>query len=467
MSKNKTIKLTETVLRDAHQSLMATRMSTADMLPVIEKLDQVGYEALECWGGATYDAAIRYLNEDPWQRLREIRKRAKNTKLQMLLRGQNLLGYRNYADDVVESFVSKAAEAGIDIFRIFDALNDVRNLETSLKAVKKANKHAQLVLCYTISPIHTVSYYRELAQKLVEMGADSICVKDMAGIMTPEVAQELVGELKKVVDIPIEIHTHSTSGTSEMTYLESVKAGADIIDTAISPFAGGTSQPASETLAYVLKEYGYDLDVDLDLMEEVAEYFKPIKQKYIDEGIFDYKMMDVEPKALFYQVPGGMLSNLYSQLKQANATDKYDEVLKEVPAVRKDLGYPPLVTPMSQMVGTQAVFNVISRERYKMVPNEIKSYIRGEYGKSPAPVDKTIQENIIGDETVMTQRPADRLQPEMESLAAELGDLAKTEEDVLTYALFPQVGLNYLKNKYSPKPADNDNGMTKIKVTQI
>ncbi|GMA54307.1 oxaloacetate decarboxylase [Alicyclobacillus contaminans] len=467
MSENKKIKLMETVLRDAHQSLMATRMSTEDMLPIVEKLDKVGYEALECWGGATYDAAIRYLNEDPWQRLREIRKRAKNTKLQMLLRGQNLLGYRNYADDVVESFVAKAAEAGIDVFRIFDALNDVRNLETSLKAVQKANKHAQLVLCYTISPVHTVDYYRDLAKELVDMGADSLCVKDMAGIMTPEVAKELVSELKKVVDVPVEIHTHSTSGTSEMTYLESVKAGADIIDTAISPFAGGTSQPASETLAYALKEYGYELDVDMDLMEEIADYFKPIKQKYVDEGVFDYKMMDVEPNALFYQVPGGMLSNLYSQLKQANATDKYEDVLKEVPAVRKDLGYPPLVTPMSQMVGTQAVFNVLAKERYKMVPNEIKNYIRGEYGKSPAPVDKTVQENIIGDEEVITERPADRLQPEMESLAAELGDLAKTEEDVLTYALFPQIGLTYLKNKYAPKSENNDDGITKIKVTQV
>ncbi|MDN6640615.1 MAG: oxaloacetate decarboxylase subunit alpha [Tetragenococcus sp.] len=467
MSENKKIKLTETVLRDAHQSLMATRMSTEDMLPIVETLDKVGYEALECWGGATYDAAIRYLNEDPWQRLREIRKRAKNTKLQMLLRGQNLLGYRNYADDVVESFVAKAAEAGIDVFRIFDALNDTRNLETSLKAVQKANKHAQLVLCYTISPVHTVDYYRELAQKLVEMGADSLCVKDMAGIMTPEVAKELVTELKKVIDVPIEIHTHATSGTSEMTYLSSVEAGADIIDTAISPFASGTSQPASETLAYVLKEYGYDVDVDLDLMEEVADYFKPIKQKYVDEGVFDYKMMDVEPKALFYQVPGGMLSNLYSQLKQANATDKYDQVLKEVPAVRKDLGYPPLVTPMSQMVGTQAVFNVISQERYKMVPNEIKNYLRGKYGKSPAPVDETVRKNIIGDETVMTERPADSLEPEMDTLAAELGDLAKTEEDILTYALFPQVGLTYLKNKYATKSDEKDEGITKIKVTQV
>lgn len=467
MEKRRTIKLTETVLRDAHQSLMATRMSTADMLPIIETMDQVGYEALECWGGATYDAAIRYLNEDPWERLREIRKRAKNTKLQMLLRGQNLLGYRNYADDVVESFVLKAAETGIDIFRIFDALNDVRNLETSLKAVRKANKHAQLVLCYTISPIHTVNYYCELAQELVEMGADSICVKDMAGIMTPTIAQELVTELKKEVEIPIEIHTHATSGTAAMTYLKSAEAGADIIDTAISSFAGGTSQPASETMAYVLKEYGYNLDVDLDLMEEVEEYFKPIKQKYVDEGIFDYKMMNVEPNALFYQVPGGMLSNLYSQLKQANATDKYDDVLKEVPAVRKDLGYPPLVTPMSQMVGTQAVFNVIAKERYQMVPNEIKNYLRGQYGKSPASVDKTVKENIIGNEIVETKRPADSLKPEMKSLKAELGELAKTEEDILTYALFPQVGLTYLKNKYSTEKNSEKDGVTRIKVTQL
>lgn len=468
MSTKKTVKMTETVLRDGHQSLMATRMSTSDMLPIIEKLDEVGYEALECWGGATYDSAIRYLNEDPWERLREIRKRAKNTKLQMLLRGQNLIGYRHYADDVVETFIANAAEAGIDIFRIFDALNDVRNLETSLKAVKKAGKHAQLTICYTVSPAHTMEYFKNLALTLVDMGADSICVKDMAGILTPEVAKELITTLKAAVSVPINLHTHATSGTSEMTYLEAVKAGVDVIDCAISPFSGGTSQPASETLAIVLKEYGYDLSVDVEKMEEIAEYFKPVKQKYIDTGDFDPKMLETEPKTLLYQVPGGMLSNLYSQLKQANAVDKYDAVLSEVPKVRKDLGYPPLVTPMSQMVGTQAAFNILAGERYKMVPNEIKDYLRGKYGKSPAPVDEAIQKQIIGDDEVFEGRPADLLDSEMESLKAELGEeLAKTEEDVLTYALFPQVGLTYLKGKYAPKKKKSNNETIKIKVKTL
>lgn len=469
MGNGKTVKITETVLRDGHQSLMATRMSTEEMLPIIEKLDQVGYEALECWGGATYDAAIRYLKEDPWERLREIRKRAKNTKLQMLLRGQNLIGYRHYADDVVEAFIFKAAEAGIDIFRIFDGLNDVRNLETSVKAVKKTGKHAQLTICYTLSPVHTMNYFQDLALELVDMGADSICVKDMAGILTPEVAKEFITKLKQVVSVPINLHTHATSGTSEMTYFEAVNAGVDIIDCAISPFAGGTSQPASETMAFVLKEKGYELSTDLTIMEEVADYFKPIKQKYIDNGIFDQKMLDVEPKTLFYQVPGGMLSNLYSQLKQANATDQYDKVLKEIPAVRKDLGYPPLVTPMSQMVGTQAVFNIIAKERYKMVPNEIKEYIRGKYGKSPSPVDKTIQKLIIGEEPVLADRPADLLKPEMKRLKNKLGDLARTEEDVITYALFPQIGLTYLKEKYSQQIDFNKekNKITRIKIKKL
>lgn len=467
MNSQKKIQMTETVLRDGHQSLMATRMSTSDMLPIIEEMDQVGYEALECWGGATYDAAIRYLKEDPWERLREIKKRAKNTKLQMLLRGQNLIGYRHYADDVVETFVAKAAEAGIDVFRIFDALNDVRNLETSVKAVKKAGKHAQLAICYTISPVHTMEYFQDLALKLVDMGADSICIKDMAGIMTPKVVKELVTNLKKVTNLPLNIHTHATSGTAEMTYLAAAEAGADIIDCAISPFSGGTSQPASETLAFVLNESGYDLSVDLDRMEDIAEYFKPIRDKYVASGVFDRKMLETEPKTLLYQVPGGMLSNLYSQLKQANAVDKYESVLREVPKVRKDLGYPPLVTPLSQMIGTQASFNVLVNERYKMIPNEIKDYVHGKYGTSPGAIDPEIQQKIIGDDEVLTVRPADLLEAEMPSLKAELGDLAKTEEDILTYALFPQVGLTYLKEKYAPKETKVANGITRISVRTL
>lgn len=467
MNSEKKIQMTETVLRDGHQSLMATRMSTSDMLPIIEEMDQVGYEALECWGGATYDAAIRYLKEDPWERLREIKKRAKHTKLQMLLRGQNLIGYRHYADDVVETFVAKAAEAGIDVFRIFDALNDVRNLETSVKAVKKAGKHAQLAICYTISPVHTMEYFQDLALKLVDMGADSICIKDMAGIMTPKVVKELVTNLKKVTNLPLNIHTHATSGTAEMTYLAAAEAGADIIDCAISPFSGGTSQPASETLAFVLNESGYDVSVDLDRMEDIAEYFKPIRDKYVASGVFDRKMLETEPKTLLYQVPGGMLSNLYSQLKQANAVDKYESVLREVPKVRKDLGYPPLVTPLSQMIGTQASFNVLVNERYKMIPNEIKDYVHGKYGTSPGAIDPEIQQKIIGDDEVLTVRPADLLEAEMPSLKAELGDLAKTEEDILTYALFPQVGLTYLKEKYAPKETKAANGITRISVRTL
>lgn len=467
MDSSKKVQMTETVLRDGHQSLMATRMSTADMLPIIEEMDQIGYAALECWGGATYDAAIRFLKEDPWERLREIKKRAKNTKLQMLLRGQNLIGYRHYADDVVEAFVQKAAEAGVDIFRIFDALNDVRNLEASVKAVKKTGKHVQLAMCYTVSPIHTVEYFQNLAVKLEEMGADSICIKDMAGIMTPKIAKELVSNLKQVIKVPINVHTHASSGTSEMTYLAAVEAGADIIDCAISPFSGGTSQPASETMAFVLKENGYDLPIEVEKLEEIAEYFKPIRDRYVESGVFDRKMLETEPKTLLYQVPGGMLSNLYSQLKQANAVDKYELVLKEVPKVREDLGFPPLVTPLSQMVGTQASFNVLMNERYKVIPNEIKDYVHGKYGESPGPVDSDIQHKIIGDDPVMTERPADFIEAEMPKLKEELGELAKTEEDILTYALFPQVGLDYLKEKYAPKEESQTTTISRITVRSL
>lgn len=448
----KEVRINETVLRDAHQSLMATRMATDDMLPIVDKMDQAGYYALECWGGATYDAAIRFLDEDPWERLREIRDRTPNTKRMMLLRGQNLIGYRHYADDVVDKFVENAAKNGIDIFRIFDALNDPRNLEASLKAVKKYNAHAQLTVVYTISDVHTIEYYTKLAKQLNDMGADSICLKDMAGILTPAVARKLIPAIQEVIDVPLNLHTHATSSVSHMTYLAAVEAGVDIIDTAISPFAEGTSQPATESITLTLEELGINTHLNVQILEEIADYFKEIRDKYLENETLDPKMMFADPKALIYQVPGGMLSNLNSQLRQAGALNKYDDVLNEVPSVREDLGYPPLVTPMSQMVGTQAVFNILTGERYKMVPNEIKDYLKGLYGKTPAPVDEDFRKEIIGEENVIDFRPADQLEPEFEKLKEELGDLAKNDEDVLTYALFPQVGRQYLERKYQAKP---------------
>lgn len=447
----KKIRINDTVLRDAHQSLFATRMTTEDMLPIVEKMDQAGYYALEMWGGATYDSAIRFLDQDPWERLREIKKRTPNTKLMMLLRGQNLIGYRHYADDLVDKFVQNAAENGIDIFRIFDALNDPRNLKASLEAVKKYGAHAQLAIAYTTSEVHTVEYYRDLAKEYCDMGADSICIKDMAGILTPAVAEKLIPAIQEVIDVPLNLHSHATSSVAHMTYLTAAKAGVDIIDTAISPLAEGTSQPATESISVILEELGYDTNLDIDTLEEIAEYFKGIRNKYLESGTLDPKMMFADPKSLIYQVPGGMLSNLNGQLREANALDKYDEVLNEVPNVRKDMGYPPLVTPMSQMVGTQAVFNILTGERYKIVPNEIKDYLKGYYGKSPVPVDEDFRKSIIGDDEVIEYRPADRLDPEFDKLKEELGDLARNDEDVLTYALFPQVGKNYLKNKYYGK----------------
>lgn len=461
---NKKVRITETILRDAHQSLMATRMSTDDMLPIVETLDQAGYYALEMWGGATYDSAIRYLNEDPWERLREIRKRTKNTKLQMLLRGQNLIGYRHYADDIVDKFIEKAVENGIDVFRIFDALNDTRNMQASLDAVKKHGGHAQLTICYTTSDVHTIEYFTDLAKELIEMGADSICLKDMAGILTPAVARKIIPALKEVINVPLDVHTHATAGVASMTYFESVEAGADIIDTALSPLGGGTSQPPTESLVLTLEELGIDTQINMDKVQEAVDYFKKIRDKYLESGDLDPVMMFTDPRALIYQVPGGMLSNLYSQLQGAGASDRYQEVLEEVPNVREDLGFPPLVTPMSQMVGTQAVFNVLTGERYKMVPNEIKDYLRGQYGKTPAPVDEEFRQSIIGDDEVITDRPADHLEPEFETLREELGDLARTDEDVLTYALFPEVGKQYLENKYNPVQEEDSDEVIKIRI---
>ncbi len=461
---NKKVRITETILRDAHQSLMATRMSTDDMLPIVETLDQAGYYALEMWGGATYDSAIRYLNEDPWERLRKIRKRTKNTKLQMLLRGQNLIGYRHYADDIVDKFIEKAVENGIDVFRIFDALNDTRNMQASLDAVKKHGGHAQLTICYTTSDVHTIEYFTDLAKELIEMGADSICLKDMAGILTPAVARKIIPALKEVINVPLDVHTHATAGVASMTYFESVEAGADIIDTALSPLGGGTSQPPTESLVLTLEELGIDTQINMDKVQEAVDYFKKIRDKYLESGDLDPVMMFTDPRALIYQVPGGMLSNLYSQLQGAGASDRYQEVLEEVPNVREDLGFPPLVTPMSQMVGTQAVFNVLTGERYKMVPNEIKDYLRGQYGKTPAPVDEEFRQSIIGDDEVITDRPADHLEPEFETLREELGDLARTDEDVLTYALFPEVGKQYLENKYNPVQEEDSDEVIKIRI---
>ena len=445
----KKIEFVDTILRDAHQSLMATRMTYKDMEPALDKLDKVGYKALECWGGATFDSCIRYLNEDPWERIRNIKSRLKNTKTQMLLRGQNLLGYKNYPDDVVEKFVELSVKNGVDIIRIFDALNDLRNIETSLKAAKKVGAEAQVAICYTTSEVHTIEYFTDLAKKVQDMGADSLAIKDMAGILTPPVSRELVKSLKKAIDIPLELHTHETTGCGSMTYLKGVEEGADILDTALSPFSGGTSQPPTETLAIILREAGYKVDLNLDILNELAPYFQEVKNKYLNDGTLRVKMLTVDPKGLIYQVPGGMLSNLNSQLSAAKQEHLFDKVLAEVPNVRKDMGYPPLVTPMSQMVGTQASFNVMTGSRYKMVPNEIKDYLKGLYGKTPVEVDEAFRKSIIGDSEVITDRPANHLEPALDKYRAEIGDLARTEEDVLTYALFPQVAKDFLVKKYN------------------
>lgn len=456
------LKITETALRDGHQSLIATRLTTEEIIPILETMDKVGYHSMEVWGGATFDACIRFLNEDPWERLREIRKRVKNTKLQMLLRGQNLLGYRNYADDLVDKFIKLSIENGIDIIRVFDALNDVRNIDASMKAIKKYGGHCQCAISYTTSDVHTTEYYLELLKTMESMGADSICIKDMAGVLTPYNAYDLVKKMKSISKLPIELHTHCTSGIADMIYMKAVEAGVDIIDTAISPFSGGTSQPPTESLAVTFSEMERNPGLNMDALLEVAEYFKPIRDKYMENGTLNPKVLLTEPQTLNYKVPGCMLSNLLSQLKQQNATEKYEDVLKEVPRVRADLGYPPLVTPMSQMVGTQALFNVLTGERYKLVPKEIKDYVKGQYGKAPAPIDEEVKKKIIGDEEVVTVRPADLLEPEFEKIKLEAGVLAKCDEDVITYALFPQVAPKFLENKYNPEKKDESSEENKI-----
>ena len=441
----KPIKITETVLRDAHQSLIATRMTTEQMLPIIDKMDKVGYHAVECWGGATFDASLRFLKEDPWERLRKLRDGFKNTKLQMLFRGQNILGYNHYADDVVEYFVQKSIANGIDIIRIFDCLNDVRNLETAVKAANKENGHAQIALSYTLGDAYTMDYWRDMAKQIEDMGAKSLCIKDMAGLLTPYKATELVETLKSSVSIPIDLHTHYTSGVASMTYMKAVEAGCDIIDTAMSPMAMGTSQPATEVLAKTFEGTPYDPGLDQNLMAEIAAYFSPLRDEWLKSGRMSTKVLGVNIKTLLYQVPGGMLSNLVSQLDEMGASDKFQEVLEEVPRVRKDFGEPPLVTPSSQIVGTQAVLNVVAGERYKMVTKESKKLLSGQFGQTVKPFNPEVQKKCIGDAEAITCRPADLLEPQLASLEEEMKQYKQQDEDVLTYALFPQVAMDFFK----------------------
>lgn len=447
----KKILITDVTLRDAHQSLIATRMTTEEMLPILEKMDKVGFYSLECWGGATFDACLRFLNEDPWDRLRTIREKCPNTKLQMLFRGQNMLGYRHYADDVLEYFVQKSVANGIDIIRIFDALNDIKNLQTAIKAAKKEKAHAQVAISYTTGPVFTTEYYVDYAKRIEETGADSICIKDMAALLTPYTTAELVTALKEAVSIPIQLHTHYTSGLASMCLLKGIEAGADILDTAMSPLALGTSHAPTESMVAALKGTEYDTGLDLILLNEIRDYFMTLRKRYLDSGLLDPKMLATDANALIYQVPGGMLSNLLSQLKQAGKEDQLQDVLNEVPRVREDSGYPPLVTPTSQIVGTQAVFNVITGERYKMCTNEFKDMVAGKYGTTPMPIDPEFQKKIIGDAPVITGRPADLLEPELDTLRKEMAQWSEQEEDVLSYAMFPKVSLDFFKKRQEKK----------------
>ena len=464
MAEKRPIKITETILRDAHQSLIATRMTTEQMLPIVEKLDKVGYHSVECWGGATFDASLRFLKEDPWERLRKLRDGFKNTKLQMLFRGQNILGYAPYSDDVVEYFVQKSIANGIDIIRIFDCLNDLRNLQTAVSATKKEGGHAQIALSYTLGDAYTMDYWMDVAKRIEEMGADSICIKDMAGLLLPYAAAELIGSLKSATRLPIQLHTHYTSGVASMTYLKAVEAGVDVIDTAMSPFALGTSQPATEVLAAAFAGTEYDPGFDMNLLAEIADYFRPMRDEAIESGLLNPKNLGVNIKTLQYQVPGGMLSNLTSQLKDMHAEDKFYDVLEEVPRVRKDFGEPPLVTPSSQIVGTQAVMNIISGERYKMVTKETKDLLTGKYGATVKPFNPEVQKKCVGDAKVITHRPADDIEPQLPTLEKEVAQWKQQDEDVLTYALFPQVAVDYFKyrqaqqTKIDPAAADTKNG---------
>ena len=461
----KPLKITETVLRDAHQSLIATRMTTEQMLPIIDKMDKVGYHSVECWGGATFDASLRFLKEDPWMRLRKLRDGFKNTKLQMLFRGQNILGYNHYADDVVEYFVQKSIANGIDIIHIFDCFNDLRNLETAVKAAKKEKGHAQIALSYTLGDAYTLDYWKDTARRIEDMGADSICIKDMAGLLVPYKATELVQALKEGSSLPIQMHTHYTSGVASMTYLKAVEAGADIIDTAMSPFSMGTSQPATEVMVETFKGTPYDTGLDQNLLAEIADYFQPMREEALKSGLMNTKVLGVNIKTLLYQVPGGMLSNLVSQLKDAGAEDKYRDVLEEIPRVRKDYGEPPLVTPSSQIVGTQAVLNVLQGERYKMITKESKKVLAGEFGQTIKPFNPEVQKKAIGDAKPITCRPADLIEPQLEKYNNDpvVQRYKQQDEDVLSYALFPAVATEFFKyreaqqTKVDPAAADTEN----------
>ncbi len=462
------VKITETVLRDSHQSLIATRMTTEEMLPILSEMDKVGYHSLEAWGGATFDACMRFLNEDPWERLRVIRDHVKNTKLQMLFRGQNILGYRHYSDDVVEYFVQKSIANGIDIIRIFDALNDPRNLTTAINATKKEGGHVQAAFSYTTGPVYTMEYYSKYAKQLEELGADSICIKDMAGLLKPYDAYELVKTLKESVKVPIQLHTHYTAGLASMTLMKAVEAGVDIIDTAISPMSQGTSQPPTESMVAALAGTPYDTGIKLTDLDKITKHFTPLREKYLASGQLNPKALKVDVNALVYQVPGGMLSNLMSQLAQAGKSDKLTEVLEEVPRVRADVGYPPLLTPSSQIVGTQAVFNVILGERYKTVTKEFKGVVKGEYGKTPVAIDPAFIKKIIGNEKPIDYRPADALKPELEQLRREIAPYLEQDEDVLSYALFPEVSKKFFEyrkaHKYNldPEHADKSAGVHSV-----
>ena len=461
--------ITDTILRDAHQSQAKTRMKIEDMIPALELLDKVGYWSVECWGGATFDACMRFLNEDPWERLRTIKKHMPNTKLQMLFRGQNILGYKHYADDVVEAFCKKSIENGIDVVRVFDALNDPRNLEAAIKYVKEYGGMCEAAISYTTSPVHNEDYFVKLACDLEKMGADTICIKDMANLLLPYDAYSLVKKLKENVSVPIHLHTHNTAGTGDMTNLMAVQAGVDIVDCALSPMANGTSNPATESLVATLKGTDRDTGISLDDLSKAAAHFRGIAAELTKRGDLDQKVLNVDGNTLLYQVPGGMLSNLMGQLKDNGAEDRLYEVLEEVPRVRKDFGYPPLVTPTSQIVGTQAVLNVLLGERYKMITKESRGLLKGEYGRLPAEVNESVRKKAIGEEDVITVRPADLLEPELEKYTKEAGDLAKSEEDVLSYALFPQVAKTFLENrgKKAEAPASGEDGVRSIFVQDL
>ncbi len=462
------VKITETILRDAHQSQAATRMRLDEMLPVASKLDKIGYYSIECWGGATFDSCLRFLNEDPWERLRQLKKAMPNTKLQMLLRGQNILGYKHYADDVVDEFVKMSIKNGIDIIRIFDALNDTRNMKQAMDSCKKYGGICEATISYTTSPVHTNEYFIKLAKELEDMGADIICIKDMAGILLPYTAYELVKGIKSVVKVPVHLHTHQTSGTGNLTYLKAIEAGVDIIDCALSAMGNGTSQPATEPMVAVLQGTQYDTGLDLKALNELSSYFDKVADRLKKDGWLTEKSLKTDVRALIYQVPGGMLSNLVGQLKKLGAMDRYDEVLAEVPNVRADLGYPPLVTPTSQIVGTQAVFNVVSGERYKMVSAETKDVLRGKYGKLPAAPNPEIVKKVLGDEKPITCRPADLIKPELASYREEIKEYIEQDEDVLSYALFPQVALNYFKYRQANKyKVDSDIGDVKNGIQPV